>query len=70
MLSGRVRWFDDKNGFGFITPDDGSEDLFVQLSTIEMGGFKFLKEKQKISFEVMHGPEGGQVSNIHALISS
>ena len=70
MLSGRVRWFDDKNGLGFITPDDGSEYLLVRLSTIKMSGFKFLKEKQRVSFEVIHGSEGGQVSSIHALISS
>jgi CspA family cold shock protein len=65
MLNGRVRWFDDKNGFGFITPDDGSEDLLVQLSTVNMSGLKFLKERQKVSFEVMHGPDGGQASNIN-----
>lgn len=64
MLSGRVRWFDDKNGFGFIAPDDGSEDLLVQLPAIEMSGFKFLKETQKVSFEVTQGPNGGQTINI------
>ncbi|MDD5301083.1 MAG: cold-shock protein [Gallionella sp.] len=64
MITGSVRWFDDANGFGFITPDDGSEDLFVHISTVNMSGLKYLKEKQKVCFEVTQCPDGGQVSSI------
>jgi len=64
MITGSVRWFDDANGFGFITPDDGSEDLFVHISTVNMSGWKSLKEKQNICFEVVHGTDGEQASNI------
>lgn len=64
MITGSVRWFDDANGFGFITPDDGSEDLFVHISTVNMSGLKSLKEKQKVCFDVVHGTDGGQASNI------
>lgn len=65
MMTGSVRWFDDTNGFGFIVPDDGSEDLFVHISAVNMSGLKYLGEKQKISFEVIPGPDGGQAANIN-----
>jgi cold shock protein len=58
------KWFNDAKGFGFITPDDGSEDLFAHFSAIEMNGFKTLKEGQKVAFEVTQGPKGKQASNI------
>jgi len=64
MATGTVKWFNDSKGFGFITPDDGSEDLFAHFSAINMGGFKTLKEGQKVSFEVSQGPKGKQASNI------
>ena len=51
-------------GFGFITPDEGGEDLFAHFSAINMDGFKTLKEGQKVSFEVTTGPKGKQASNI------
>jgi len=54
----------DAKGYGFITPDDGSEDLFAHFSAIEMNGFKTLKEGQKVAFEVTQGPKGKQASNI------
>jgi cold shock protein len=66
MATGTVKWFNDSKGYGFITPDDGSEDLFAHFSAIQMNGFKTLKEGQKVSFEVTQGPKGKQASNIQA----
>ena len=64
MATGTVKWFNDAKGFGFITPDQGGEDLFVHFSTIQGNGFKTLKEGEKVSFEVVQGPKGKQASNI------
>ena len=64
MATGTVKWFNDAKGYGFITPDDGSEDLFAHFSAIQMSGFKTLKEGQKVSFDVVQGPKGKQASNI------
>ncbi|TCT10130.1 cold-shock protein [Paralcaligenes ureilyticus] len=64
MSTGTVKWFNDSKGFGFITADDGSGDLFAHFSTIQMNGFKTLKEGQKVRFEVTEGPKGKQASNI------
>lgn len=66
MATGTVKWFNDAKGFGFITPDDGSEDLFAHFSAIKMSGFKTLQEGQKVSFEVIQGQKGKQASNIQA----
>ena len=64
MATGIVKWFNEAKGFGFVTPDDGSDDLFAHFSAINMGGFKTLKEGQKVSFEVIQGAKGKQASNI------
>ena len=66
MTTGIVKWFSDAKGFGFITPDDGSEDLFAHFSAIHMNGFKTVKEGQKVSFEIAQGPKGKQASNIQS----
>ena len=66
MATGIVKWFNDSKGFGFITPDDGGEDLFAHFSAIQMNGFKTLHEGQRVVFEVVEGPKGKQASNIQA----
>ncbi len=66
MATGTVKWFNDSKGFGFISPDDGSEDLFAHFSEIDMGGFKTLTEGQKVSFDVTQGPKGKQASKIRS----
>ncbi len=65
MAIGTVKWFNDSKGFGFITPEDGSEDLFAHFSAIQGQGFKSLPEGQRVSFDVTTGPKGKQASNIN-----
>ena len=62
--TGVVKWFNNDKGFGFITPDAGGEDLFAHFSSIQMTGFKTLKEGQKVAFEIIQGPKGQQALNI------
>ena len=58
MARGKVKWFDEQKGFGFITPDDGVKDLFVHHSSIEGEGFKTLQDDQEVEFEVVQGQKG------------
>ena len=61
---GTVKWFNEDKGYGFISPDEGSEDLFVHYSGIEGGGFKSLEEGQKVSYEATQGRKGMQAENV------
>ncbi|CAH2810400.1 MAG: Cold shock protein of CSP family [uncultured Caballeronia sp.] len=58
MDTGTVKWFNDAKGFGFITPDNGGDDLFAHFSEIRADGFKTLVDNQKVSFETKRGPKG------------
>lgn len=64
MSSGIVKWFNNKKGFGFITPEDGGNDVFVHFSAISMEGFRSLSEGQKVSYEVETGDKGEQAINV------
>ena len=64
MATGVVKWFNEAKGFGFITPDDGSKDVFVHFSAIQSSGFKKLDEGQKVLFEVVEGPKGLNAQNV------
>jgi CspA family cold shock protein len=66
MVTGKVKWFNDAKGFGFITPDNGGADLFAHFSQINSSGFKTLQEGQRVTFEVTQGQKGMQASNIQA----
>src|SRR3546814_16919682 len=63
-LTGTVKWFNDAKGFGFITPDNGGEDLFAHFSSIQMNDFNTLKKGQKVEFEIVKGQKGKKKLNI------
>ncbi len=64
MVQGTVKWFNDSKGYGFITPDDGSKDVFVHHSAVVMQGFKTLAEGQAVEFEVVQGQKGPAAENV------
>lgn len=64
MATGTVKLFNDAKGYGFITPDDGGEDLFAHFSAIKMDGFKTLKQGQRVTFDLKEGEKGKQADNI------
>jgi len=64
MATGTVKWFNESKGFGFITPDDGSKDVFVHFTAIASEGFRTLAEGQQVSFDVENGPKGPQAQNV------
>ncbi|MDQ0708418.1 CspA family cold shock protein [Arthrobacter woluwensis] len=67
MATGTVKWFNAEKGFGFISPDDGSQDVFAHFSAINSSGYRSLEENQKVSFDVQQGPKGPQAADIQPL---
>ncbi len=67
MPTGRVKWFNNAKGYGFILPEDGSEDYFAHYSSIVMEGYKTLKAGQLVSFEILEGPKGSHAINIQSI---
>ncbi|WP_188240254.1 transcription antiterminator/RNA stability regulator CspE [Serratia marcescens] len=67
MIKGQVKWFNEAKGFGFITPADGSKDVFVHFSAIQDQGFKTLAEGQNVQFSIENGAKGPSATNVTAI---
>jgi cold shock protein len=66
-MKGKVKWFNDQKGYGFITPEDGSKDLFVHHTSIQGSGFKTLAENQAVEFDVEQSEKGPRAGNVRPL---
>lgn len=66
-MTGEVVWFSAGKGFGFIAREDGEDDLFVHFSVLKMDGYKTLKEKQRVRFDIGRGPKGIQAENVEVI---
>jgi len=64
MAKGTVKWFNDKRGYGFITPEEGGEDLFIHFTNIEGDGFRSLREGQTVEFEATQGRKGPEATKV------
>jgi CspA family cold shock protein len=67
QMRGTVKWYNESKGFGFITPADGSKDVFVHFSAIQGNGFRTLAEGQQVVFEIQDGQKGPSAVNVHAI---
>jgi len=67
MTTGIVKWFNGEKGYGFITPDDGSADVFAHFSAIQTSGYRSLEENQRVEYDVTQGQKGPQAENIRPL---
>jgi len=63
-MKGKVKWFNDQKGYGFITPDDGSADVFVHHTSIQGSGFKTLAENQAVEFDILQSDKGPKAANV------
>ena len=63
-MKGTVKWFNDQKGYGFITPEDGSKDLFVHHTSIQSEGFRSLAENQQVEFDVIQSDKGPKAANV------